>query len=862
MFTRLTSVAEIFSLSLALFVLGAFPLNAGELIITQNGKSDYSIVLTRDASPSEKFGAQELQKFLKMISGVSLPIMRDNEEVSGPMILVGDGPLLRQIDATIDFEDLGKEGFVVRTRGPHLLIAGGRERGTMYGVYDFLEDVLGCKWYTHEVSYIPKKSIIRVENLNIAEKPAFVQRMLNAQDATTDADWAVRSRLNASGRLGESHGGSVVYQGGHSTYMLVSPYEHFADHPEYYSVLRGKRQWEYAQICASSPEVAKVVAQSLIEWIARQPDGVAYNIGQEDWNNWCTCPECTAINEYEESTSGTNILLTNRAAEAVEKVYPDKLVGTFAYMYTLDPPKNLKLRDNVAIRLAIISGCDAHPLEACPINNPNENSVKDWGAVCKNVFIWDYTNDFSHIITPFPNWWSNHEDLKLFNKVGIAGVFMQGCSFTESGGLEELQVYIQAKLLWNPNQDVWAIVDEFLAGYYGPAAPHMRQYIDLLQNRVRNLRVHFNLFSSPTEEYLAPDIIHASEEIFEAALKAAQGNPDILHRIETDRMCLRYIKLTQPVAHSLEGTVFAPQMASADYDDISIREVNDFIEACDHNEITALNEWARMFFRKRHMETNLGSHELVTLQNDRLKVDFVPNVGGRIFGIYDKKNGRSFLSELKLNKKPEAAWNATYFEDGFQFADADQEQYYPKFIESSSGAELLLTGYLTNNGHAREWNSFLEKRQITLPQGKAEIKIEQSFTALMRIQRPWSRGARQVLNLGNVADGLKVGIKKADGGYAWEDVIFSPETPNSFSRTFNEREIRQGSMIVVNPRENIGIIADFTPEQLSSCGISVNAINNTVSVRLTGQQITYQVGDTWKLTHSYTYLDDVRKFMN
>jgi len=152
-----------------------------------------------------------------MMSGVTIPVQQDNEAVAGPMILVGNGPLLRQIDDSIDFDDLGKEGFIIRTRSPHILIAGGRERGTLYGVYDFLEDVLGCRWFTHECSYIPSRSVITVGDLDITEKPAFIQQLLNARDASANPDWAARNRINSGARLGEIHGGSVVYRGGHST---------------------------------------------------------------------------------------------------------------------------------------------------------------------------------------------------------------------------------------------------------------------------------------------------------------------------------------------------------------------------------------------------------------------------------------------------------------------------------------------------------------------------------------------------------------------------------------------------------------------------------------------------------------------
>ena len=116
-------------------------INAADLTLSRNGKSDYSIVLSTEASMSEEHGARELQMFLGQIGNSFIPIKRENETIDGPMILLGKSGLLQSIDNSIDFTGLGKEGFVIKTRDSHLIIAGGRLRGTMYGVYNFLEDI-------------------------------------------------------------------------------------------------------------------------------------------------------------------------------------------------------------------------------------------------------------------------------------------------------------------------------------------------------------------------------------------------------------------------------------------------------------------------------------------------------------------------------------------------------------------------------------------------------------------------------------------------------------------------------------------------------------------------------------------------
>ena len=111
------------------------------LEIAAQGRTDYVIAISADASPSERFGAGELADFLGQISGARFPIVETAEPPARAIVvggLAGD-------------ESLGDEGYVLRTEGERLIIAGGKRRGAMYGCYGLLEDVLGCRSvsYTH-----------------------------------------------------------------------------------------------------------------------------------------------------------------------------------------------------------------------------------------------------------------------------------------------------------------------------------------------------------------------------------------------------------------------------------------------------------------------------------------------------------------------------------------------------------------------------------------------------------------------------------------------------------------------------------------------------------------------------------------
>ncbi len=129
---------------------------AADLVLADGGKSDYQIVLADNASPSTRHGAEELQSFLRQITGATLPIVSDRKPTGPHEIILGDNAHLRQLGVAVDFKSLGLEGYVIQTVGEHLVIAGGQVRGNLYGVYGFLEDHLGCRWFTPNVSRIPK----------------------------------------------------------------------------------------------------------------------------------------------------------------------------------------------------------------------------------------------------------------------------------------------------------------------------------------------------------------------------------------------------------------------------------------------------------------------------------------------------------------------------------------------------------------------------------------------------------------------------------------------------------------------------------------------------------------------------------
>ena len=218
--------------------------SASEVVLAENGQSAYRIVVADAASPSTKHAAEELQMFLEQITGAKLPVVSDRQPATSREIILGNNAHLKKLDTKIDFKALGQEGYVIRTVGDRLVIAGGELRGNLYGVYGLLEDHLGCRWFTPKVSRIPRIPRLAIGPLDQKQVPVLEYREPFTYDCF-DGDWCARNRVNSSnGRLEAKHGGKVKFGSGffvHTFNRLVPPEKYFAEHPEYFSLVRGKR---------------------------------------------------------------------------------------------------------------------------------------------------------------------------------------------------------------------------------------------------------------------------------------------------------------------------------------------------------------------------------------------------------------------------------------------------------------------------------------------------------------------------------------------------------------------------------------------------------------------------------------------
>jgi len=518
---------------------------AADLVLADGGASQYRIVIAADASPSTQYAAKELQTFLKQISAAELPIVTDREAAIAHELVLGANGRFSGLGTAIDLPRMGDEGYVIRTVGPHLVIAGSPLRGNLYGVYGLLEDHLGCRWFAPGVSRIPRLARIALGPIDETKVPGLEYREPFTYECM-DGDWCARNRMNSSSaRLEARHGGRVRFADGffvHTFARLVPPGKYFAAHPEYFSLVGGKRQNGYAQLCCTNEDVIRICTEEIRAAMRAQPDATVFSVSQNDTDRHCECPRCQALATREGSQGAPVLNLVNRVAAAVEKDFPGKVVETLAYQWTRKAPKTMRPRTNVVVRLCSIECCFSHPLATCESseNRAFRQDLRAWSKVSQRLWIWDYATDFAHYLMPFPNQRVRRPNIRFFVENHVKGIFEQDTYDTPHSELAALGGYLTAKFLWNPDYDQDLAMREFLEGYYGKAARPIRQYIDLLHDRVERDNIHVHIFDPPTKPYLDSNLLCFANALWTEAEGLVAEDADVLRRVQLSRMSVDY----------------------------------------------------------------------------------------------------------------------------------------------------------------------------------------------------------------------------------------------------------------------------------------------------------------------------------
>ncbi len=796
---------------------------------------DAAVIIPDNPTPQESYAARDLRYHLELVTGRDFRLKNESEAAGSPGFYVGRTRAAEQ--AGVKFDSLGLEGIHIKTVGPSVILAG-NQRGVLYAVYTFLQDNLGCRWFTPDCATWPKSGRIAVADLNRRFIPPLEFRM-GDYPVARDGTFAARLRLN-----GDNHGMSAE-QGGqrgvmglaHTFAALVPPERYFAEHPEYFSLVGGKRQSGYSQICLTNPEVLEICIAGVRQWIKDHPEKKVFSVSQNDTWGYCECDDCTAIAEAEGSQAGPVVRFGNAIADDIAKDYPDVAIETLAYQYTRKPPKITKPRPNVIICLCSIECCFIHPLGNDSFNRTFADDIRGWNRICDRLWIWDYVINYAHTICPFPNLYVLKPNINFFLDNGVKGIYEESCYYTKSSELQELRNYIMAQTLWDPAYDTDKAIDEFCAAYYGAAAGPVREYLNLIHRETQRPRdLHVQIYTHP-RSYVTEKMLTESRAIFDRAEAAVANDPVLLQRVQIARLPIMYAEIALG-----QGSTFVERdgkLVQEGGTDVSAL-VDRFTEIARAGEVTMISEGTNFDNWLAAVPRQAREIEIVTLRNGSLELQVLPELGGRFLSLKYGPNGAGVLKRGGTADaiSPQEGGYEEYSENGYR-SPGWQEAYT---VAERSDRGVTLTADLRNGLRLT--------RVVTLDADRPVVSVKSTLTNISDSTRAACLRTHPEFAVKALTQ-ASGRLLKADG--SWETIkLADPKDPNAEVNEFIRGEdVPGGAWAVVDEAAGLAVVNRFQKAQVSQVLLNRSGLNNRVNLELYSIEREIAPGETLTLEHSY-----------
>jgi hypothetical protein len=481
-------------------LLAAASCRARAITVTQDGQPTATIVTAPEPDDKTKAAVAELRHYVQRISGAELPVATDADKVQGALVLVGRSRLTDamgvKVPSGLTNERRG-EGFVVACRGDRLVLAGNNDgpyHGTEYAVYEFL-DRLGVRWYMPGEfgEVVPQQKTITFAEVDVREQPDFVMRNwwlhTTPEMAALERQWKLRNKMNPE------QNGMFATPGDSSARNIVDG-KLFAEHPEYFAMnADGSRNQHLPSL--SHPMAVEIAANVIKEHFRRNPNANSYGFAPDDGLPRDYNPETLKRHQgfvdllgrpgvpAEASTSEEWFTFVNSVAAAVRKEFPDRYIATNGYANRNLPPQGMKLDDHLVVMFAAIWSDTLHAYD-----DPKSwqmvrqgQLLKRWCELCPNVWIYgyNYVNLVSGL-TPVPRVRKLARDFPLMKRWNVMGFLDETRNVWAECGI--MTRYVRARLEWDADADVRAILDEFYPAWYGAAAKPARDFWDALDEAI------------------------------------------------------------------------------------------------------------------------------------------------------------------------------------------------------------------------------------------------------------------------------------------------------------------------------------------------------------------------------------------
>jgi len=506
-----------------------------DLIIAQNRATKAIVVVDAKAGPIEKEAANDLVKYIEMMTGAK-PALANTPEtieaawaVTTPVLIVGQQALLADDTVETALKNVAKknpvlraDAIVLRRYGNKVLIAGNNDESNYYAVATLLR-LWGCRWYLPSDfgECIPEVDTLRVGQINFTYAPPFEARNYWIAWNGEQNGRIEFMRRNFMNQLGVAAGHSL----GDLTKELI-PAGGSA-----FNVPIGE--------VATAEHVAKKIE-------ADYTAGKTISLGMDDGiysNESAKDKELRAglYDKYMLTPTLTDNFMTlyNNVAKILQKKYPESKgrIAFMAYSNITIPPQREMVAEKPII--AILAPIDIDPNHSMddPKSPPRQEyreMMYRWAHVLQGrMTIYDY--DQGMLVwrdIPNPSHYAFAKDIKHYRKAGILGMG------TESRGAMATvftNLYFRGQLTWNPDGNVNALLADFYPKFYGPAAKPMADYWNAIYKAWE--------YSIVTEhEYFAAPAIY-TPQLIERLRKSLQEGLELTKPLETKANLSRNEKL-------------------------------------------------------------------------------------------------------------------------------------------------------------------------------------------------------------------------------------------------------------------------------------------------------------------------------
>ena len=552
-----------------------------------------TVAVPRGRIPAEKTAARELTEYLGKMTGRRVAVVDEGKAGKADIHLGATAFAKAQVPGLGAF---GKEEWTVLVRDGALVIAGGRPRGTLYAVYHYLEDVAGVHWLTPVSDHVPAHQELPRPAADLRGKPAMPYRDIYDVPGADGQRFLARNRMNVSST---EYGGGKVFGGAGSSHTLYTnlggPDEIrrlFKEHPDWFPLIDGRRTCHLeradgqsqSQLCLTNPElrrywVAKLRARIQADRAGCRRTGadcpLYYAIDQNDsYDGFCRCPACREIFEREGSNAGILLDFANYVAAELEGEAPDARFAMMALHSTEKPPKTLKARRNVVIRLCDTTSNMVHPWTAAE-NAPHLANLREWTRHADAIMMWDYSVTYwapSVVNLPTPAERTFAPDIRLLRDSKGAGFFFEHEN-PIAADMRDLKVWLEIKLVENPDLDDRQLVETFTDLYYGPeAGAAIRRYRDLLGEAADQAGASVRWFPNLSDyAFLDAPRVGTFYALRAEAVRAVRGDSERTMRVANAFSSLDRLYLLRAAVLRRQAEKAGAEVALPDWDAVAER---------------------------------------------------------------------------------------------------------------------------------------------------------------------------------------------------------------------------------------------------------------------------------------------------